>query len=471
MAKGLKENVNYLREVRNQYENYPFPSRDPEAEKKGLSITYNENLDLLNYYCFSGKQSFNNGFRSLVAGAGTGDAVIALSEQLREKDAKVVYLDLSESSMNVAKKRAEIRGLNNIEWIQGSILDLPKLGLEKFDYINCSGVLHHLDSTEDGLTALTSVLKDDGAMLIMLYAKYGRTAIYHMQDMMRIVNKNENDMQNKVENCKSILNELPESNWFKSYKEKFSELESKDFIDKDAGIYDMFLHSTDRAFSIPELYEILDKEKLKLLYLDYDKHPLGNNLYNIESYIKDKQTLEKIRKLPDRDQQAIIEILNGKIFKHTFYTSKENKPIPTIDDLGNVPALSIIMNEGSYKNIYDIVRGVEIGGEINIQCYEYQIQMSKQKYMESIFKYLDGERSIREIFDCIISDASSESEKPNIEELKTNFKYIFNTFSLVNWMLLRSKEVPKFKSFYKLQKRVTDMHSSEQPTLFSLDMK
>ena len=83
--------------------------------------------------------------------------------------------------MDIAKQRASIRGLNNITWMHTSLLDLPSLDIGKFDYINCSGVLHHLESPQEGLAALNSVLKQDGAILIMVYAKYGRTAIYQIQ--------------------------------------------------------------------------------------------------------------------------------------------------------------------------------------------------------------------------------------------------------------------------------------------------
>ena len=84
-----------------------------------------------------------------------------LAHQLRDTDARIVYVDLSEASMAVAKSRIEARGLGRrVEWIHGSLLDVPKWGLDRFDYVNCSGVLHHLADPPAGLAALRSVLKD-----------------------------------------------------------------------------------------------------------------------------------------------------------------------------------------------------------------------------------------------------------------------------------------------------------------------
>ncbi len=39
--------------------------------------------------------------------------------------------------MEIAQKRAEKLGLTNIKWVYDSILNIPKLNLGKFDYINC----------------------------------------------------------------------------------------------------------------------------------------------------------------------------------------------------------------------------------------------------------------------------------------------------------------------------------------------
>jgi ubiquinone/menaquinone biosynthesis C-methylase UbiE len=90
-------------------------------------LTWLEDLPMINHYCFAGKQSFQNGFRALVAGGGTGDATIFLAEQLRHTDAQVVHLDMSTASIALAKERAQIRGLTNITWVHDSLLNLPAL--------------------------------------------------------------------------------------------------------------------------------------------------------------------------------------------------------------------------------------------------------------------------------------------------------------------------------------------------------
>lgn len=128
-----------------------------------------------------------------------------MAEQLKNKNAEVVYLDFSKPSMEIAQKRAEKRGLTNIKWVYDSILNIPKLNLGKFDYINCTGVLHHLKSPPDGLKILKDSLTDHGAMGVMVYAKYGRTGLYQVQDIMKMVNQGVSNRVEEVMNAKAVM--------------------------------------------------------------------------------------------------------------------------------------------------------------------------------------------------------------------------------------------------------------------------
>jgi len=98
--------ANSAANVRSLYEDYPFPLRDPRDESQRLVVAEQASLGKLNHFCYGGRQGFGNGFRVLVAGGGTGDHTIFLAEQLREYDARVTYIDLSESSLQLAKARA-----------------------------------------------------------------------------------------------------------------------------------------------------------------------------------------------------------------------------------------------------------------------------------------------------------------------------------------------------------------------------
>ena len=149
--------------LHNQYELYPYPPRDPRAETSRLLTGSPSHIAEINHYIFAGKRDFTKPFRALIAGGGTGDGAVMLAQQLADIGDKghVVYLDLSASATNIAKSRARVRGLKNIKFLQGSLLDVATLCEPPFDYIDCCGVLHHLDNPSEGLESLTNVLCDN----------------------------------------------------------------------------------------------------------------------------------------------------------------------------------------------------------------------------------------------------------------------------------------------------------------------
>ena len=143
-------------EVRAQYEALPYPPRDPRDEAIRLITGTPSHILEINHYLFSGRLNFTRPFRALVAGGGTGDACIMLAQQLADRrcPGEVVYLDLSTASRQICEGRAKARGLRNINFLTGSLLDLPSMPIGQFDYIDCTGVLHHLPDPAAGMRAL-----------------------------------------------------------------------------------------------------------------------------------------------------------------------------------------------------------------------------------------------------------------------------------------------------------------------------
>lgn len=442
----------YLGDVRNQYEKFPYPECDPQDEKKRLYATHAEHLDMLNYHCFSGKKDFSKGFRVLIAGGGTGNTAITMAEQLRNTDAEIIYLDISQASMAIAQERANIRGLANITWRLGSIIDIPHLDLGKFDYINCMGVLHHLADPDEGLAALSSILKEDGSIGIMVYAKYGRTAIYQVQELMRFVNHDEKDMDAKVQNVKSVIRSLPKTHWYNFSSAAFEfEINSG-----DAGIYDLFLHSQDRAYSVPELYEYVEDAGLRISHFLSTGHSEGNRLYDPGSYVTDSKLLARIRRLDARQQNSVAELLHGRMHTHTIYASPKEHPVPSIDNLDLIPFLSINFPEDAHDMFYSIAcRAV---GAITMGPPNQQVSFTKTRHTEQLIKHLDGCRTTKTIFDSVIRSYDNDNNTPTYAQLLQEMKVIFDAMSIHDWMLLRDPSVKPFQSIESLQARVTNMY-------------
>ena len=122
--------------VQAQYEAYPYPQRDPKDERKRL-ITGSPSLPVeMDHWLWGGARDWSQPLRALVAGGGTGDALIQLAQILTDagRPYDITYLDLSEASRRVAEKRVKVRKLKNITFVNGSLLDASNHGA--FDYID-----------------------------------------------------------------------------------------------------------------------------------------------------------------------------------------------------------------------------------------------------------------------------------------------------------------------------------------------
>ncbi|MFO0109694.1 MAG: class I SAM-dependent methyltransferase [Alphaproteobacteria bacterium] len=448
-AKPNIESPNYLEEVRAHYENFPYPLVNPEDEKERLYGTILEAFDRLNHFCYEGKRDFTKPFRALVAGGGTGDAAVHLAEQFRGLPAEIIYLDMSLASMEVAKERMRMRGLDNVTWIHDSLLNIPKLGLGQFDFINCSGVLHHLADPDAGLKILADALKEDGAMGIMVYAKYGRAAVYPLQEALSMINRDEPNLQQRVDNAKSILSHLPLTNWFHhSPHVLLQEVRS------DVGIFDLLLHSQDRAYSVPELYQFMSGADLTILHMFSDDFSLSGGLYKPSTYIRDENVLKRANALSQTEQQQLSEILHAKIYKHSFYAAKRRPPSPDPDNLDVIPLFSFDIFDGR-ERVADIIRDApDMAVRISQEATGVSVILAKTPHLEAMVRLIDGKRSLREIFRKIMDAPGSKKTKPNFQTLHYEFKALYNAFHHFNWMYLRCKESSPVLYPDEMQKRV-----------------
>lgn len=423
-------------EVRQQYELLPYPPRDPAEEKTRLCRTWLDDLPMLSHYCFGGKHPWRSGFRILLAGGGTGDATIFFAEQLRGSGAEIVHLDISAASVAVAKARARARGLEEITWVHGSLLDLPNLGLGAFDYINCIGVLHHLDDPDAGLRALLGAMADDGALGLMLYARYGRIAVYQMQDLMRLV-CGDADLAERIAATREVLEAAPQSNWY----QRGRELHSDHIEYGDAGLVDLFLHAKDRAYTVEELYQWLaDRHDLHLQFTEVGR---GASRYMPAVVVGPRQPrfLAGVSAMPLRRQQAIAELLDGSITMHSFYATRRANASAPYGHPDYVPFLFHEPVTGlDLANLIDRHKGKPF--VLDHSHTGMRLQLDPGLYSSCILRYLDGRRAFREIFDLVRAEPRFRGKPPSDEALFADFRPFYEALRAVDRLLLRLPIAP-----------------------------
>ncbi|MDX1709535.1 MAG: class I SAM-dependent methyltransferase [Rhodovibrionaceae bacterium] len=382
--------------VRDQYEAYPYPARDPREERKRLVTGSPSNLAELNHYLFAGTRDFAAPFRALVAGGGTGDGTIMLAQQLANagRGGEVVYLDISEAARKTAEARAQARGLANIAFHTGSLLDLPQMDLGRFDYIDCCGVLHHLAKPAAGFRALTEVLAPGGGMGLMVYAPYGRAGVYQMQEMLRLMGEGL-PLAERIPLARRLLDALPASNWLKRNPVVGDHKRS------DAELVDLFLHPQDRAFTVSELLDVVEGEGFAVTGF------IEPARYRPETYLSDPALLRIAAALPQAARWQLAEDLACNIKKHIVYVThrdRASQAVASTDDAGSVP---VTRGAEAEKLAQAIARDRAIQTDFGALPVRFPLP----RLAPAIIGRIDGLRSIGAIADDLATAGGHDPQK------------------------------------------------------------
>jgi len=290
------------------YAAYPYPARDPADEAARLIEGSPRRLPEIAHTLFAGR--LPDPFRALVAGGGTGDAAIMLAQHMASAGAagEVVYLDLSPAARKVAEARAAARGLSNIRFLEGSLLEARAHAGGDFDYVDCCGVLHHLEAPGEGLAALVNVLKSEGGLGVMVYGAVGRRGVYDMQDLAAAFAPEPAPPGERLQTGRRLFKALPQTNWLK--RNSFV----RDHLDGgDAGFYDLLLHARDRAYTAGELIDLAESAGLAVVRF------LEPALYEPATYLKDATLARAADAMPWREHAALAELIAGNLTKHVVY--------------------------------------------------------------------------------------------------------------------------------------------------------
>ena len=431
---------NYAPNVRAQYEDFPFPLRDPRDEARGLIVTEQDSLSKINHFCFGGRQGFGGGFRVLVAGGGTGDHSIFLAEQLRDYDASVTYIDISRASLEIARERARVRNLDNIEWHHSSILEIASLDLDPFDLISCTGVLHHLPEPERGLAALRSILAPEGAMSLMLYGRMGRLSIYAGQELMRLVNQGVDDRKLKTRHARAVLQSLPQTNWLLRGRDPKEVLVS--FLEDESNLYDTLLHEQDRAYSVMEIYALLAGAQLDLIeFVSFlSSVPSFRYLYNPMVWISDPAFRSHVATLSRSKQQAIAEAISCMITCHSFYAAPTAAGrIAAPNDLDMVPFFLYFDSSNLARHFRDTV-----GRECAINYRHSTVRFDPGVFSADLVAGIDGSRCIGELFEMVRENTGEQVPQPRLWQ---DFMAFYQPLNSLDVILLRHRSIPAFPEF------------------------
>ena len=193
-----------------------------------------------------------------------------------------------------------------------------------YDFVLCTGVLHHLKEPSVGLRSLSNVLAPSGGGFVMLYGEHGRTGVYPLQDMLRAMAPLGTKDNVRIPFARRLVQALPRNHPVFTGLTGGYDL---DVEEDDAPFYDLLLHSMDTPFTVEKIIQ-LEKDAGNVHVVDFvhsAKYEPSCLLGREEGGRKINGLDSALAKLSRFERYAVGEKINGRIGKHYFYFTKKNQ--------------------------------------------------------------------------------------------------------------------------------------------------
>ena len=308
MIETKEQKADTAETVREFYERLPYP-RPIDSLEKYQRLWQDEGRRRADYHLHWPAARYREDFSILVAGCGTSQAA---KHAMRWPEAKVTGIDFSATSVRCTEALKRKHKLNNLELRELPVERAGELGTS-FDQIVCTGVLHHLADPDAGLAALRDVLKPDGAMHLMVYAPYGRTGIYMLQEFCRRVGIAATD--DGIRDLVTALGALP-----RGHPLQILLREAPDFR-HEAALADALLHPQDRAYSVPELFDFMDSNGMAF------GRWVRQAPYSVQCGVMARlPQASRMSELPLVEQYAAAELFRGTMVRHSVIAYRKDSP-------------------------------------------------------------------------------------------------------------------------------------------------
>jgi 2-polyprenyl-3-methyl-5-hydroxy-6-metoxy-1,4-benzoquinol methylase len=254
------QSTELLEKIRHQFDNAPYPRTPLDRSPKEAYETLFTHSLVTPYYLKNQRVIETKGKVILDAGCGTGFTSLALAEA--NPGARIVGIDLSEESVDLARQRFQYHGVKQGEFHTLAIEDLPKLELE-FDYINCDEVLYLLPDLEAALASLKSVLKPEGILRGNLHSAIQRFPYYRAQKLfklMGLLDSKPGDAEIAI--AMETMKALEEKVDLKMRTWNF-DVSVSETVEED--VFLNYLLQGDKGYTIPEMFAALEAADLAFL--------------------------------------------------------------------------------------------------------------------------------------------------------------------------------------------------------------
>lgn len=393
--------VGVSEQVQEFYERYPYPRPVDDLDSYGR-IWNDRQKRMADFHLFWPNRPYREDFSILVAGCGTSQAA---KYAMRWPQAEVVGIDFSATSLRSTEDLKRKYALQNLQVQQLAVERAGELE-RSFDQIVCTGVLHHLVDPDAGLSALRNVLNPDGTMHLMVYAPYGRTGIYMLQEFCRRLGISASD--EAIRDLVAALKMLPPGHPLEAILRM-----APDFGD-EAELADALLHPQDRAYSVPQFFAFL--RRAGLTFGRWTRQASYSSRCGV---IANLPQAERMAQLPPEEIYAAVELFRGTMVRHSavVYRDEGSNDLERIDFSGigwlNYVPIRIADTVCVLERLPPGAAAVLINRAHTFRDLFLPITAMQKRFFDAI----DGKVSIEKI----VETTSSAAERPKNVDLACTF--------------------------------------------------
>jgi len=282
------------------YERHPFP--------QWVDLTPWERPELLAYPL---RDAGKPGRSVLVAGCGTARWACHFAATF--PGASVLGVDVSRRSLAYAEERRRSFGLGNLTLEHADLRSwVPAPPGRRFDFIECGGVLHHLEDAGSAWARLADLLSPGGVMLVSLYSRAARKPLKELKREILGGHKpaaaaGAAEQAEEAaaappapddEALRRFRQELLMKTWT---SERFMQLARSPDFHSLSRLRDVFFHPLEHEYDLLELQRLLDGLGLRPLGFDdrdasnlFQRHKPGKKLYDLGAWHELEQEVPEL---------------------------------------------------------------------------------------------------------------------------------------------------------------------------------
>ena len=234
-----------------------------------------------------------------VGGCGTNQSVITA---LKYPEAHVLGTDISLPSLETSEDSALQLGVENLELEEKSLNSATYE--EEFDFVICTGVIHHNADPAVPLKRLAAGLKPGGVMELMVYNFYHMLLQGAFQTAIRGLcgDGASMSMEEELKTTRELIRSFPERNLMADFLNQFANAYESDLADN-------LLQPVMHSYTIETFVEMLDEAGLELLLPCVNQFDRADNRLSWNMRFDDSSLQKRYEAMEDAKRWQLSNLL------------------------------------------------------------------------------------------------------------------------------------------------------------------